>query len=297
MKGIILAGGHGTRLYPITKAVSKQLLPVFDKPMIYYPLSILLLAKIEEILIISTRSDLSNFKKLLGDGSSFGVKFEYALQEYPGGLAEALIIGRPFIKSDSVCLVLGDNILYGQGLTSILEKMKKRVEDENTAIIFGVEVNNPSSYGIVELNKKDEVISIEEKPNNPKSNNAVIGLYFYPNIAIEMVKNIEKSERGEKEITSLNQEFLKQNKLSYLRLGRGFIWYDTGTPESLKDASDFVQSVQERQGNKIACLEEIAFKQGLISKRKLSNLIDEVVDNEYSNYIKKIILNSKWIQI
>lgn len=293
MKGIILAGGHGTRLYPITKAVSKQLLPVFDKPMIYYPLSILLLAKIEEILIISTRSDLSNFKKLLGDGSSLGVKFEYAIQEYPGGLAEALIIGRPFIKSDSVCLVLGDNILYGQGLTSILEKMKKRVEDENTAIIFGVEVNNPSSYGIVELNKKDEVISIEEKPNNPKSNNAVIGLYFYPNIAIEMVKNIEKSERGEKEITSLNQEFLKQNKLSYLRLGRGFIWYDTGTPESLKDASDFVQSVQERQGNKIACLEEIAFKQGLISKRKLSNLIDEVVDNEYSNYIKKIILNSK----
>lgn len=293
MKGIILAGGHGTRLFPITKVVSKQLLPVFDKPMIFYPLSILLLAKIEEILIISTRSDLSNFKKLLGDGSSLGVKFEYAIQEHPGGLAEALIIGRPFIKSDSVCLVLGDNILYGQGLTSILEKMKKRVEEENSAVIFGVKVKNPSSYGIVELNKKDEVISIEEKPINPKSNNAVIGLYFYPNLAIEMVKNIEKSERGEKEITSLNQEFLKKNKLSYLRLGRGFIWYDTGTPESLKDASDFVQSIQERQGNKIACLEEIALKQGLISKKKLSNLIDEAVDNEYFNYIKKIILTSK----
>ena len=293
MKGIILAGGHGTRLFPITKVVSKQLLPVFDKPMIFYPLSILLLAKIEEILIISTRSDLSNFKKLLGDGSSLGVKFEYAIQEHPGGLAEALIIGRPFIKSDSVCLVLGDNILYGQGLTSILEKMKKRVEEENSAVIFGVKVKNPSSYGIVELNKKDEVISIEEKPINPKSNNAVIGLYFYPNLAIEMVKNIEKSERGEKEITSLNQEFLKKNKLSYLRLGRGFIWYDTGTPESLKDASDFVQSIQERQGNKIACLEEIALKQGLISKKKLSNLIDKAVDNEYFNYIKKIILTSK----
>lgn len=288
MKGIILAGGYGTRLYPITKVVSKQLLPVFDKPMIYYPLSILLLAKIKEILIISTQYDLQNFKKLLGDGSSLGVKLEYAIQEHPGGLAEALIIGRPFIKSDSVCLILGDNIIYGQGLTSILEKMRKKVKKEEVAVIFGVEVNNPSSYGIVELNKNDEVISIEEKPVIPKSNNAVIGLYFYPNIAIEMVKYIEKSERGEKEITSLNQEFLKRDKLHYYSLGRGFIWYDTGTPESLKDASDFVQSVQERQGTKIACIEEIALKQGLISKKKLSKIIDKGVDNEYFNYIKRI---------
>tara|TARA_B100001059_G_scaffold135353_1_gene135613 strand:+ start:1165 stop:2043 length:879 start_codon:yes stop_codon:yes gene_type:complete len=289
MKGIVLAGGSGSRLYPLTKSLSKQLLPVYDKPMIYYPISILMLAGIKEILIISTPFDLPRFKELLGDGSRLGVKFNFLPQETPGGIAEALIIGNSFVGKDPVCLILGDNIMYGQGITSSLQEARSSVIKNGNAVIFGIKVNNPKSYGIAELNEDGMLISIEEKPKLPKSNNAIIGLYFYPNIALNYVKNIKPSSRGEKEITTLNQKFLKKLKLSYTQLGRGAIWFDAGTPESLKASGDFIHSIQKRQGNRIACLEEIALNQGFISKEDLLIEMNKIGNNEYSSYIYNLI--------
>ena len=293
MKGIILAGGSGTRLYPMTKYISKQLLPLYDKPMVYYPLSVLMLADIKEILIISNPESLLLYEILLGDGSDIGLKIEYAVQQKPGGLAEALIIGSTFVGDDSVCLILGDNVLYGQGLTTILNNARNITQNDDEAVVFGIEVKNPKEYGVAELNTSGEIVSLEEKPKNPKSNNAVIGLYMYPNQALSLVKDIKRSARGEKEITSLNEKFLKINKLSYKQLGRGFIWFDTGTPRSLKEATDFVQSVQLRQGKKIACIEEIALKKGFISEKKLNSIITNIGDNEYSAYLYKVITRLK----
>lgn len=291
MKGIVLAGGSGTRLYPITKGVSKQLLPIYDKPMIYYPISVLMLAGIREILIISTPQDLPGFKRLLGDGSDYGMEFSYEEQPSPDGLAQAFIIGEKFIGNDSVCMVLGDNIFYGQGFTPMLEDSVRLAKDNDKATVFGYRVNNPESFGIVEFDKKGKVLSIEEKPQTPKSNYAVVGLYFYPNKVIEIAKNISPSARGELEITSVNQEFLKEGNLNVELLGRGFAWLDTGTHESLSQASNFVETIESRQGLKIACLEEIAYEKGWISIDKIKEIAESMQKNEYGKYLLSLNIN------
>ena len=289
MKGIVLAGGSGTRLYPITKGVSKQLLPIFDKPMIYYPISVLMLAGIREILIISTPYDLPGFQRLLGDGSDFGVRFEYAEQPSPDGLAQAFIIGEKFIGDDSVCLVLGDNIFYGQGFTHMLREAVHFAESENKATVFGYWVGDPERYGVAEFDKDGNVLSIEEKPQTPKSNYAVVGLYFYPNKVVEIAKNIEFSPRGELEITTINQRFLSAKELKVQILGRGFAWLDTGTHDSLSEASTFIEVIEKRQGLKSACLEGIALRQGWISWRKMRLLAKPMLKNQYGQYLLKVI--------
>lgn len=289
MKGIVLAGGSGTRLYPITKGVSKQLLPVYDKPMIYYPISVLMLAGIREILIISTPEDLPAFRRLLGDGSDFGVRFEYAEQPQPEGLAQAFIIGEKFIGEDSVCLVLGDNIFYGQGFSPMLEEAVETAENTRKATVFGYYVNDPHRYGVAEFDRAGNVLSIEEKPEKPKSNYAVVGLYFYPNQVIKVAKNIKPSARGELEITAVNQEFLRQESLKVQLLGRGFAWLDTGTHDSLSDASIFVEVIEKRQGLKLACLEGIAYRKGWISEQKMRELAAPMLKNQYGQYLMKVI--------
>ncbi len=287
MKGIILAGGTGTRLYPITKGISKQLLPIYDKPMIYYPLSVLMLAGIREVLIISTPEDLPNFKKLLGDGKELGMKFSFEEQASPDGLAQAFIIGEDFIGDDDVCLILGDNIFYGQGFTGMLKKAVENSKN-NKATVFGYYVNDPHRYGVVEFNSKGEVKSIEEKPINPKSNYAVTGIYFYPNSVINIAKSVNPSERGELEITSVNQKYLAEEKLEVELMGRGFAWLDTGTHESFLDASNFVHTIEKRQGLKVACIEEIAFDKKYISREQLRELANPLRKNEYGEYLMKI---------
>ena len=289
MKGIVLAGGSGTRLYPITKGISKQLLPIFDKPMIYYPISVLMLAGIREILIISTPHDLPGFQRLLGDGSDFGVHFEYAEQPSPDGLAQAFIIGEKFIGSDSVCLVLGDNIFYGQGFTYMLHEAVRTAESENKATVFGYWVSDPERYGVAEFDQEGNVLSIEEKPQRPKSHYAVVGLYFYPNKVVEIAQNIKPSPRGELEITTVNQQFLLDKKLKVKLLGRGFAWLDTGTHDSLSEASTFIEVIEKRQGLKVACLEGIAFRQGWISLAKMKSLANLMLRNQYGQYLLKVI--------
>lgn len=288
MKGIVLAGGSGTRLYPITKGISKQLIPIFDKPMIYYPISVLMLADIKEILIISTPTDLPAFKRLLGDGSDFGVHFEYAEQPYPGGLAQAFIIGEKFIGDDSACLVLGDNIFYGAGFTKLLRESVQNVERDGKSTVFGYYVNDPERYGVAEFDAEGNCLSIEEKPEHPKSNYAVVGLYFYPNSVVEIAKNIKPSARGELEITTVNQEYLKRGELKVQTLQRGFAWLDTGTHDSLSEASTFIEVIEKRQGQKVACLEEIAFKKGWIAKEKLVEVAQPMVKNEYGKYLLRL---------
>lgn len=289
MKGIILAGGSGTRLYPITKGVSKQLLPIFDKPMIYYPISVLMLAGIREILIISTPYDLPSFQRLLGDGSDYGIYLEYAEQPSPDGLAQAFLIGEKFIGSDSVCLVLGDNIFYGQSFTRMLREAVRTAEEENKATIFGYWVSDPERYGVAEFDKEGNVLSIEEKPEIPKSNYAVVGLYFYPNKVVEVAKNIKPSARGELEITTVNQVFLQAQKLKVQSLGRGFAWLDTGTHDSLSEASTFIEVIEKRQGLKVACLEGIALRQGWITSDKMCELARPMLKNQYGQYLLKVI--------
>ena len=288
MKGIVLAGGSGTRLYPITKGISKQLIPIFDKPMIYYPISVLMLADIKEILIISTPTDLPAFKRLLGDGSDFGVHFEYAEQPYPGGLAQAFIIGEEFIGDDSACLVLGDNIFYGAVFTKLLRESVQNVERDGKSTVFGYYVNDPERYGVAEFDAEGNCLSIEEKPEHPKSNYAVVGLYFYPNSVVEIAKNIKPSARGELEITTVNQEYLKRGELKVQTLQRGFAWLDTGTHDSLSEASTFIEVIEKRQGQKVACLEEIAFKKGWITKEKLVEVAQPMVKNEYGKYLLRL---------
>ena len=289
MKGIVLAGGSGTRLYPITKGVSKQLLPIYDKPMIFYPVSVLMLAGIREILIISTPQDLPGFRRLLGDGSDYGVRFEYAEQPSPDGLAQALIIGERFIGDDSVCLVLGDNIFYGQSFTRMLKEAVDKAENEQKATVFGYYVNDPERYGVAEFDADGNVLSIEEKPKEPKSNYAVVGLYFYPNKVVGVAKNIKPSARGELEITTVNQWFLKDGELKVQLLGRGFAWLDTGTHDSLSEASTFVEVIEKRQGLKVACLEEIAFKQGWIDEKRLEQVALPMIKNQYGQYLMRLI--------
>ena len=289
MKGIVLAGGSGTRLYPITKGVSKQLLPIYDKPMIFYPVSVLMLAGIREILIISTPQDLPGFRRLLGDGSDYGVRFEYAEQPSPDGLAQAFIIGERFIGDDSVCLVLGDNIFYGQSFTRMLKEAVDKEENEQKATVFGYYVNDPERYGVAEFDADGNVLSIEEKPKEPKSNYAVVGLYFYPNKVVGVAKNIKPSARGELEITTVNQWFLKDGELKVQLLGRGFAWLDTGTHDSLSEASTFVEVIEKRQGLKVACLEEIAFKQGWIDEKRLEQVALPMIKNQYGQYLMRLI--------
>ena len=289
MKGIVLAGGSGTRLYPITKGVSKQLLPIFDKPMIYYPISVLMLAGIREILIISTPDDLPGFQRLLGDGSDFGVRFEYAEQPSPDGLAQAFIIGEKFIGDDSVCLVLGDNIFYGQGFTRMLNEAVRIAESESKATVFGYWVSDPERYGVAEFDENGNVFSIEEKPQKPKSNYAVVGLYFYPNKVVEVAKSIRPSSRGELEITTVNQNFLSDKELRVQLLGRGFAWLDTGTHDYLSEASTFIEVIEKRQGLKVACLEGIALRKGWISPEKMKALAQPMLKNQYGQYLLKVI--------
>ena len=294
MKGIVLAGGSGTRLYPITKGVSKQLLPIYDKPMIYYPISVLMLAGIREILIISTPQDLPGFKRLLGDGSDFGVKFEYAKQPSPDGLAQAFIIGEEFIGDDCACLVLGDNIFYGSYFTNKLKEAVRTAEEDKKATIFGYWVNDPERYGVAEFDKDGKCVSIEEKPQKPKSNYAVVGLYFYPNKVVDVAKHIRPSARGELEITTINQKFLKDGELKIQLLGRGFAWLDTGTHDSLAEASNFVEVIEKRQGLKIACLEGIAYRKGWITEEKMREDAQSMIKNQYGQYLLKVIDEMKW---
>ena len=285
MKGIILAGGSGTRLYPITKGISKQLMPIYDKPMIYYPLSVLMLAGVQEILIISTPYDLPSFKRLLGDGTQWGVQFSYAEQPSPDGLAQAFIIGKEFIGNDSVCLVLGDNIFYGAGFTGLLKNSVVEAEQNNKATVFGYYVNDPERYGVATFDENNNCTSIEEKPQNPKSNYAVVGLYFYPNSVVQVAQTIKPSPRGELEITSVNQHYLAQNELKVQTLQRGFAWLDTGTHESLFEASAFIETVEKRQGLKIACIEEIAYLNGWLTKEQLISLAQPMIKNQYGQYL------------
>lgn len=295
MKGIVLAGGSGTRLYPITKGVSKQLLPIFDKPMIYYPISVLMLAGIREILIISTPHDLPGFQRLLGDGSDFGVHFEYAEQPSPDGLAQAFIIGEKFIGNDSVCLVLGDNIFYGSFFTAMLKEAVRAAKEEQKATVFGYWVSDPERYGVAEMDEAGNVLSLEEKPKVPKSNYAVVGLYFYPNKVVNVAKNIKPSARGELEITTVNQRFMEDKELKLQVLGRGFAWLDTGTHDSLSEASTFVEVIEKRQGLKIACLEAIAYRKGWITEDKMRALAQPMIKNQYGQYLLQVIdeLNRK----
>lgn len=293
MKGIVLAGGSGTRLYPITKGVSKQLLPIYDKPMVYYPLSALLLAGIREILIISTPADLPGFRRLLGDGSDYGVRFEYAEQPSPDGLAQAFLIGENFIGDDSVCLVLGDNIFHGSGFTGMLREAVRNAEEKGCATIFGYRVEDPERYGVAEFDAQGNCLSIEEKPAQPKSNYAVVGLYFYPNKVVGIAKSIEPSARGELEITTVNQEFLRAGELKVQTLQRGFAWLDTGTHDSLAEASIFVEVIEKRQGLKIACLEGIAYRNGWITEEKMRTLAEPMLKNQYGRYLLKVIEESK----
>lgn len=294
MKGIVLAGGSGTRLYPITKGVSKQMLPIFDKPMIYYPISVLMLAGIREILIISTPYDLPGFQRLLGDGSDFGVSFSYAEQPSPDGLAQAFIIGKDFIGNDSACLVLGDNIFHGAGFTSILKEAVRTAEADNKATVFGYWVNDPERYGVAEFDKEGNCLSIEEKPTHPKSNYAVVGLYFYPNSVVDIAAHIKPSARGELEITSVNQEYLSKKSLKVQTLGRGFAWLDTGTHDSLSEASTFIEVIEKRQGLKIACLEGIAYLNGWIDAKKLKEIAAPMMKNQYGQYLMRLAEESHY---